>query len=84
MNANFTPKSLKSTLTFDNKSEVHTFEDARQIREKFIRRIQYKYPNAVLVLVMGRGEHTSRIHFHMISSGGVYTQAMDIRKGYRN
>ena len=69
MNANFTPKSLKCTLTFDNESEVHTFEEARQIRERFIRRIQYKYPNAVVVLVMGRGKHTNRIHFHMVSDG---------------
>jgi len=69
MNANFTPKSQKCTLTFDNESEVHTFEEARQIREKFIRRLQYKYPNAVIVLVMGRGKHTNRIHFHMVSDG---------------
>lgn len=68
INANCSPSSLKSTLTFDNRNEVHTFEEARQIRENFIRRLLYKYPDAVIFLVMGRGEHTSRIHFHMISN----------------
>ena len=68
INTNFSPKSLYSTLTFDNESEVHTFEEARQIRENFIRRLLYKYPNAVIVLVMGRGKHTNRIHFHMLSN----------------
>ena len=68
VNTNCSPKSLKSTLTFDNEYEVHTFEDAKRIRENFIRRLTYKYPDAVIFLVMGRGRNTSRIHFHMISN----------------
>lgn len=68
INTNCSPSSLKSTLTFDNRNEVHTFEEARQIRENFIRRLLYKYPDAVIFLVMGRGEHTNRIHFHMVSN----------------
>lgn len=68
VNANCSPSTLYSTLTFDNDSEVHTFEEARQIRENFIRRLLYKYPEAVIFLVMGRGKHTNRIHFHMLSN----------------
>lgn len=60
---------LYSTLTFDNKWEVHTFEEAKRIRYNFVRALQRKYPDAVIFLVMGRGESTDRIHFHMLSAG---------------
>lgn len=68
-NATFSPSSLYSTLTFDNANEVHTFKEARQLRDNFYNRLKYKYPDAVIVLHMGRGKHTKRIHMHMVSEG---------------
>ena len=69
VNENFSPTSLYSTLTFDNEDEIHTFEEARRIADRFVRRLQYHAPDARIVLVKGRGKHTDRIHFHMISEG---------------
>ncbi len=69
INENFNPQSLYSTLTFDNSNEVHTFEEARQIRKNYVRRLKYHFPDAVIVVVMGRGKNTKRIHFHMVSHG---------------
>lgn len=69
VNANFSPSSLYSTLTFDDASEVHTFEEARRVRDNYVRRLQRACPNARLIIYMGRGKTTSRIHFHMLSDG---------------
>ena len=69
VNANFAPGDLYGTLTFDDAHEVHTFEEARKVRNNFIRRLQYAYPEAVIFCVMGRGETTERIHFHLIVRG---------------
>lgn len=68
-NANFSPTSIYSTLTFDDENEVHTFAEARIIRKRFIKVLKYKYPDAVIFLYMGRGKSTDRIHFHMVSEG---------------
>ena len=68
-NANFGTTSYYSTLTFSNEYEVHTFEEARRIRDNFIRRIQYRCPKARIMIYMGRGKSTHRIHFHMVSDG---------------
>lgn len=68
-NATFSPSSSYSTLTFDDANEVHTFKEARQLRDNFYNRLKYKYPDAVIVLHMGRGKHTRRIHMHMVSDG---------------
>lgn len=69
VNANFSPTSLYSTLTLDNEHEVHTFPEARKIRDNFVRRIKRLYPDARLMIYMGRGKSTHRIHFHMLSEG---------------
>lgn len=69
VNENMDPTGLYSTLTFSNKYEVHTFEEARIVRDRFWRRLTYHHPDAVIFIYMGRGESTSRIHFHMISKG---------------
>jgi len=69
VNENFNPGSLYSTLTFANASEVHTFPEARRLRNNFARRLQRAYPEARFIIYMGRGRHTHRIHFHMISDG---------------
>jgi hypothetical protein len=69
VNANFSPTSLYGTLTFDNAHELHDFDDARRVRDNFVRRLRYAFPNAVICVVMGRGETTSRIHFHTITEG---------------
>lgn len=68
-NANFGPTSYYSTLTFSNEYEVHTFQDARRIRDNYIRRILYRLPKARIMIYMGRGKSTHRIHFHMVSDG---------------
>lgn len=67
--ANFSPSSLYSTLTFSDDYEVHTFPEAKLIRKKFVRELKKVYPDAVIFLYMGRGKGTSRIHFHMVSQG---------------
>lgn len=67
--ANFSPSSLYSTLTFDDEHEVHTFDEARIIRKRFMGALKRAYPDAVIFLYMGRGKSTNRIHFHMVSEG---------------
>ncbi|MBQ7053846.1 MAG: hypothetical protein IJN97_01355 [Oscillospiraceae bacterium] len=61
--------SLYSTLTFDDEHEVHTWPEARKIREVFIRRLRRRFPTARIMLYIGRGKTTERIHFHMVSEG---------------
>ena len=61
--------SLYSTLTFNDEWEVHTFSEARKLRDAFLRRIRRKHPEAKIMLYMGRGKGTERIHFHMLSDG---------------
>jgi hypothetical protein len=53
----------------DNESEVHTFKEARRIRDNFVRCLKYHEPDAKIIIYMGRGKHTHRIHFHMVSEG---------------
>lgn len=67
--ANFSPTSLYSTLTFDDEHEVHTFREAKRIRNNFRRVLQYACPDAVFFIYLGRGKSTNRIHFHMVSEG---------------
>jgi hypothetical protein len=61
--------SLYSTLTFSDEYEVHTFKEARKIRDAYIRRLRRRFPDAKLMVYMGRGKGTERIHFHMVSDG---------------
>ena len=70
INANFTPAGYYLTLTFDDEHEIYYFEDAKRIRDNLKRKIKRKFPDAVFVIVMGRGEATARIHFHMLFEGG--------------
>ncbi len=67
--ANFSPSSIYSTLTFSDEYEVHTFPEARRIRDNYCRRLLRAYPNSVIYIYMGRGKSTHRIHFHMVSEG---------------
>lgn len=69
VNANFSPTSFYTTLTFDNEHEIYTFEEARKIRDNYVRRLKYVNPDAVICIVMGRGKSTGRIHFHMLTEG---------------
>lgn len=69
INENYSPDSLYSTLTFNQDEEIHTYEEARLIRNRYYDVLQYKYPNAKISLYMGRGRSTSRIHFHMLTDG---------------
>ena len=68
-NATFSPESIYSTLTFDNSHEVHTFDEAKKIRDTYFRRLRRHYPEAVIWFYMGQCKSTSRIHFHMVSNG---------------
>ena len=67
VNNNFGPTSKYSTLTMDDEHEVHTFQEARRVRDNFYNRLIYHAPGAKIMLYMGRGKNTHRIHFHMIS-----------------
>ncbi len=69
VNANFTPAGYYMTLTFDDENEIYSFQDARRLRDNYKRRIRYKHPDDKYIIVMGRGKHTARIHFHMIYEG---------------
>lgn len=68
-NATFRAGDLYATLTFDDDHEVHTFGEARRVRNAFWRRLRRAYPEAVMVIVMGRGKSTSRIHMHLVTQG---------------
>lgn len=68
-NANFSTSSLYSTLTFDDEHEVHTFADAKRIRNNYVRCLKRAYPDAVIFFYLGRGKSTHRIHCHMVSEG---------------
>ncbi len=65
----FPPTSLYSTLTLGPEDECHDFDEARQIINAYIRVLKYHHPEVKLVVVMGRGRHTHRIHYHMVSDG---------------
>lgn len=67
--ANFSPTSIFSTLTFADEYELHTFPEAKVIARKLIRMLKYAYPDAVIFLYMGRGGSAGRIHYHMVSEG---------------
>lgn len=69
VNTNFDTGSLYSTLTCDQEDELHDFPSAKKLLRNFIRRLKRAFPAAVICAVMGRGKHTNRIHFHMLSSG---------------
>lgn len=69
VNASFGPGSLYSTLTLNDENEVHTFQEARRLRDNFYNRLKYRFPEARIMLYMGRGKHTHRIHFHMLTEG---------------
>ncbi len=69
INSTFTPDDYYATLTLDEAHVVDTFPEAKTIREKYIRSIQRAYPNAVIIVVMGRGKRGGRIHFHMLIAG---------------
>ena len=59
-NQNFGPSSLYSTLTF---------QEARRLRDNYTRRLMYHFPGARILIYMGRGKGTHRIHLHMVSEG---------------
>lgn len=69
VNGNFSPASYYSTLTLDDEHEVLTFKEAQRIRDNFVRRLKHHYPNTKIIIYMGRGKNTHRIHFHMLSDG---------------
>lgn len=69
VNANFSPASLYSTLTLDADNEVHTAAEMRKLRDLYIRRLRYAYPDAVIFAYIGQGKTTHRYHMHMLTDG---------------
>ena len=69
INENFSVTSFYTTFTFDHDNECHTVEECRTLMKKYIRRLKYKYPDAVIASVYGQGKTTSRFHVHMIIEG---------------
>ena len=69
VNANFTPASLYGTLTCGSEYELHTFADGRRVMDNFVRRIRGRYKDAKIMMYMGRGKTTHRIHFHILCDG---------------
>jgi hypothetical protein len=69
VNATYGAHSLYTTVTLDNEHEVHTLEEGWHIGTLFLRRLKYVNPAAQIMLYMGRGKSTNRIHFHMLSNG---------------
>lgn len=69
VNANFSPSSLYSTLTFDEENECHDWESCRKLRDLYVRRLKRAYPNAVIFIYCGQGKATHRWHMHMLSEG---------------
>lgn len=69
VNTNCNPQTLYSTLTFNDDWEVHTFSEAKKIRDNYFRRLLRACPDATIFIYMGRGKGTNRIHFHMLSNG---------------
>ena len=69
VNANFEPGDLYLTLGFDAQHEVENYENARRVRDNFVRRLRYRYPDAVIFIYMGRGHMGERIHFHALVKG---------------
>lgn len=68
-NENFSPRSLYSTLTLDDEHEVHDFRDMKKIRDLYVQRLRYSFPEAVIFVYIGRGKSTQRMHLHMVSDG---------------
>lgn len=68
-NETFRAGDAYDTLTFDDAHEVHTFAEARRVRDNYYDRLRRACPEAVICIVMGRGKTTSRIHLHMVTQG---------------
>lgn len=69
VNANFGPAGYYSTLTLDDAHEVHTFAEAKRLRDNYLRRLRRACPGAKVAIYCGRGKGTARIHYHMLSMG---------------
>ena len=69
INANFGQASWFHTLTFSDAWEVYHFDDARRLRNNFIKRLRRRFPDVKLSIYMGRGKSTARIHLRRKRSG---------------
>ena len=69
VNENFSPRSLYSTLTLDDENEVHTFKEAKRIRDLFVRRLKYAFPDAICFRTACRKRQSRNNGFTEISSG---------------
>ena len=69
VNTNFRAGDQYSTLTLNDENEVHTFSEAKRLRDNYIRRLKRAYPDAKIMCYLGKGKSTYRIHMHMLSSG---------------
>ena len=55
-------------MTFDIEHECHEYADVKRVRDLFVRRLKYAYPDAVIFIYVGRGKSTQRFHIHMVSN----------------
>ena len=69
INENYGPTSLYSTLTMNSENECHDYEEARQLRDLYYRKLHRAFPEAKINIYMGQGKHTHRFHFHMLTDG---------------
>ena len=69
VNENFGPSSFYATLTFDEDNECHDAQSCRQMMSRYIRRLKYRYHDAVIAAVYGQGKTTSRFHIHLLAEG---------------
>lgn len=69
VNENFGTSSYYVTLTFNMENECHDAEECRMMMQRYIRRLKYKYQDAVIAAVYGQGKTTNRFHIHMITEG---------------
>ena len=72
INATFEPfgsKAFYTTHTFDDAHLPKDYSGVRRVRDNYIKRLQYEFPDAVIVAFMGRGRRTKRFHLHCIIAG---------------
>ena len=55
-NANFSPESLYSTLTFDSENECHDAKECRILRDRYFRRLRRACPDGVIFIYYGQGK----------------------------
>ncbi len=64
---NYDEQGYVGTLVFDAGHATKDFGTAIHRRDAFFVHLETKYPSIQMILAMGRGQVTDRIHFHIIA-----------------